>query len=124
MKRFYWKITFCLIPIVIAAIVVGHACYVGAFRLGVDLAGGTILVYEVRNPSKLPADYRPVEMARALKRRIDPADLYNVVIRPVGETRVEIVLPTGGSANRESSSRRMATAEYVEHVKNLIAQVG
>ena len=33
---------------------------------------------------------------QSLKRRIDPADLYNVTIRPVGESRVEIILPTGG----------------------------
>ena len=36
-------------------------------------------------------------MAAFLKRRIDPADLYNVTIRPVGETRFEIILPTGGA---------------------------
>src|SRR6185436_2499501 len=37
------------------------------------------------------------QSADKLKNRIDPNDLYNVVIRPAGgEGRVEIVLPTGG----------------------------
>ena len=77
----------------------------GGFRLGVDLVGGTILVYEVdtermdlqqkENPNAKPFD--PAEMAAFLKRRIDPADLYNVTIRPVGKTRFEIILPTGGA---------------------------
>jgi len=30
--------------------------------------------------------------------RIDPADLKNVTVRPLGNTRVEIIMPTGGSA--------------------------
>src|SRR5205085_217992 len=38
------------------------------------------------------------KMVEQLKRRIDPNDLYNVTIRPVGgNTRYEIILPTGGS---------------------------
>src|SRR5262249_2932074 len=43
------------------------------------------------------------ELAAALKRRIDPADLYNVTIRPVGAEgkRVEIILPTGGKHQAE-----------------------
>ena len=45
---------------------------------------------------KLPATWNPQELAERLKRRIDPADLYNVTIRPVSDTRVEIILPTGG----------------------------
>ena len=45
---------------------------------------------------------KPDELAAALKRRIDPADLYNVTIRPVaGDTpRVEIILPTGGQGQQ------------------------
>ena len=41
-------------------------------------------------------------LAEALKRRIDPNDLYNIVIRPAGgEGRVEIILPTGGVERNE-----------------------
>src|SRR5262249_39363761 len=45
--------------------------------------------------------YKPEDLAAALKRRIDPADLYNVTIRPLGPTRVEIILPTGGKHQAE-----------------------
>ena len=71
------------------------------FRLGVDLSGGTILVYEV-DQSKMTEQarqtFKPEDLAASLKRRIDPADLYNVTIRPVpgDPPRVEIILPTGG----------------------------
>jgi SecD/SecF fusion protein len=67
----------------------------GGFKLGVDLVGGTNLVYEVDPTKKLP-EYEPEKLAEALKRRIDPNDLKNVIIRPVSTTRVEIILPTGG----------------------------
>src|ERR1700751_3582781 len=104
MKRFYSKILTCLIPVVVAGLVVGWAFhrYVqggGGFKLGVDLAGGTDLIYEM-DQDKIPPDANPTDLgqqlAASLKRRIDPADLYNVTIRPAGNYRVEIVLPTGG----------------------------
>jgi SecD/SecF fusion protein len=76
----------------------------GGFKLGVDLVGGTILVYEVDTEKlKETAGEDAVDkldaakMVEFLKRRIDPNDLYNVTIRPVGNTRYEIILPTGGS---------------------------
>lgn len=108
MKPFYSRILVCLIPVLAAALIVGVAWQhyeTGNpglnFRLGVDLVGGTILVYEVdldRFPEgKLPENYKPETLAASLKRRIDPSDLYNVTIRPVSKTRVEIVLPTGGA---------------------------
>jgi SecD/SecF fusion protein len=109
MKQFTWRIVWSVLPVVLAAYFVGVACnrYVHgesgtpSFKLGVDLVGGTILVYEVdldKFPDrKLPDNYKPEELAASLKRRIDPTDLYNVTIRPVSNTRVEIILPTGGA---------------------------
>jgi SecD/SecF fusion protein len=110
MKSYLTRILVCVIPVVVSAVVVGWAYnrYVhgeGGFRLGVDLVGGTILVYEV-DRTKLQGDqeYKPEELAAALKRRIDPADLYNVTIRPAGGggERVEIILPTGGRQQRNA----------------------
>src|SRR5919197_1905760 len=112
MKRFYPRILVCLLPILISAVVVGWAWREyqqgrGGFRLGVDLVGGTILVYEV-DESKLPEKFNAADLANALKRRIDPADLYNITIRPVegAVPRVEIILPTGGQKQIEAEQRR------------------
>jgi SecD/SecF fusion protein len=105
MKAFRWRLTICLAPLLIAAAVVGLAfkSYLagqGGFKLGVDLVGGTILVYEVdldKLPGgKLPPDWNPQELARRLKNRIDPTDLYNITVRVANNTRFEIILPTGG----------------------------
>ncbi|HEV3142320.1 MAG TPA: protein translocase subunit SecD [Gemmataceae bacterium] len=116
----YWKVFVCLLPVLVSGIIVGQAAAKyrageGGFKLGVDLVGGTILVYEI-DPDKKPKDFKPEQLAAALKRRIDPADLYNVTIRPVGDTRVEIILPTGGAY--QSQMAENAWKEVVDKVKD------
>jgi SecD/SecF fusion protein len=112
LKPFFNRLAICLIVPAIAALFVIHAAFAyqkgeGGFKLGVDLVGGTILVYEVDPDKEMKASYRdnPELLASSLKRRIDPADLYNVTIRPVGSQRVEIILPTGGQHQSEAEER-------------------
>src|SRR5262245_55840920 len=109
MRPFLWKIIICLVPCVLAAwvTIVAVTRYYrgesGGFKLGVDLVGGTILVYEIDTRKQLEQDrgnpQRDTQLlAESLKRRIDPTDTKNIVIRPAGgEGRVEIILPTGGT---------------------------
>jgi SecD/SecF fusion protein len=115
MKANYTRILICLVPVLLGIGVVAWAYhqYVngrGGFRLGVDLVGGTILVYEVDANKMTPEqlrDFKAEDLAASLKRRIDPADLYNVTIRPVAGTppRVEIILPTGGVHQAEAEQK-------------------
>ena len=110
MNRYLGRILICTVPVLIGLAINVWAAekywYEGSgFRLGVDLVGGTILVYEV-DTSKMQGgknSYRPDEMTTALKRRIDPNDLLNVTIRalPGDPPRVEVVLPTGGRHQSE-----------------------
>src|SRR5262249_26022767 len=102
-SRLYWKVAICVLPMLLSALIVGKAVYRGqsGFKLGVDLVGGTILVYEIDPDKKLKEGYKPEQLAASLKRRIDPNDLYNVTIRPVSDTRIEIILPTGGAREAE-----------------------
>jgi SecD/SecF fusion protein len=113
-SSFTWKIALCAGLVAVSALVVGVATwqYVtrgGGFKLGVDLVGGTILVYEVdqdkfsdaRAKQEFENRASSQQLATSLKHRIDPADLYNVTIRQVGTWRVEIILPTGGAHQAE-----------------------
>src|SRR5262245_45653159 len=111
MKRFLVRIIVCLVPTLVSIGVVAWAYNEydkgrGGFTLGVDLAGGTILVYEV-DPTKTKDSFKPEDLAAALKKRIDPADLYNITIRPVPSNppRVEIILPTGGRHQADAEKR-------------------
>ena len=141
MKRYLGRILLCVVPVLVSIVVVvwasvRYAHGEGGFRLGVDLSGGTILVYEVDpdNLAKMTEQARqdllahPEQLAASLKRRIDPADLYNVTIRPVpgDPPRVEIILPTGGRVqqSKEVAGQRTFTEAEIEEIKGLIQQQG
>jgi len=139
-RNFRLGLIICLVPCVLAAF---FAAQLKKYRLGIDLAGGTILVYEINlertkqlNDTKKkagdgapqPADAAEglstedmTRLASQIKRRIDPADLKNVTVRPLGGTRLEIILPTGGAGQ---SGRSNLTTEEIEEVKRLVSQMG
>lgn len=97
---------------VIAALVVIAAWVVSdpkRYRLGPDLAGGTILIYQ-KAEAEGPAT-NIEQLLPALKERLDPAGLYNYVIRALGSDRVEIIMP-------------QAASEDVDRVKRLVTTVG
>src|SRR5579863_5625728 len=71
LRSFYWRVFFSLVPLAIAGVIVANATIrymhgAGGYKLGVDLVGGTILVYEVDQTRKLPDNYKPEQLAAAL----------------------------------------------------------
>ncbi|AWM41073.1 bifunctional preprotein translocase subunit SecD/SecF [Gemmata obscuriglobus] len=143
-RNFIRGLLVCLIPCLVAAIFVVRP---QNYRLGIDLAGGTILVYEINlertkarkevqgeagaaAPAAAPQPGARAEglssedmntLAAQIKRRIDPTDIKNVTVRPSGNSRVEIILPTGGAT---TGNRENLSAEGIEEVKRLISQMG
>jgi SecD/SecF fusion protein len=128
MKSFFWKFVLCLVPCALATWVTVQAIVwfidgsSRGFKFGVDLVGGTILVYEIdlRKNQDVDNKFDPVKdinvLAESLKRRIDPNDLKNIVIRPAGgEGRVEIILPTGGTYRTKKADD--AWTELLEEMK-------
>lgn len=88
------------------------------FRRGIDLAGGTILIYEVKSGELREDEIK--ELADKLKKRIDENDLKNVIVRPLGKNRIEIILPfVGGAGGKEK-----ANEEFVEDVRQKVKQTG
>ena len=79
-------------------------------KLGIDLSGGTILVYEVAK-GNLPSNFNMDELIASLKQRIDPQGVREIPIRKIGSNRFEIILPK-------------ASAEEVEEVKRKLTDVG
>jgi SecD/SecF fusion protein len=145
MQRNYLRgLLVCLIPCLLAGL---FAVRLDRYKLGIDLAGGTILVYEINldrtkqrqealgitptsaAPRKSSASgtsegLTPGEMndlAAQIKRRIDPTDIKNVTVRPLGGTRVEIILPVGGAT---SAGKTNLSEEEIQEVKRLISQMG
>ena len=71
----------------------------GELPRGVDLAGGTILVYEI-DPGKINGNENDPEqriisedLIEPLTRRINPSGTQEIVLRPYGESQIEIIVP-------------------------------
>ncbi len=106
MKRFGWKI-----GVIVAATLLGLAFLLPPqekLKLGIDLSGGTILVYEAEN---LPPNFNMDDLIAALKKRADPEGVKDIPIRKIGGNRIEIILPN-------------ASNEEVEEVKKMLTDVG
>ena len=136
--KFLTRLILCLVPTLIASGFAGFAFWKESngqigFRRGIDLAGGTILVYEVdrermddkstsRGEGKRELTNDDIkQLAEKLKKRIDPTDLKNVVVRPIGNSRVEIILPFAGSTG---GNKEAANEEFVQEVRNQVKQTG
>ncbi|HUT30509.1 MAG TPA: protein translocase subunit SecD [Sedimentisphaerales bacterium] len=72
---------------------------------GIDLAGGTSLIYEIDAEGLNASEKKDLSgrMITVLRRRIDPANIQNLIWRPQGNTRFEIQMPL---ASAEASEKR------------------
>jgi SecD/SecF fusion protein len=70
---------------------------------GIDLAGGTSLIYEIDTQGLEAAEKKDLaqRMITVLRRRIDPANIQNLVWRPQGNTRFEIQMPLASKETRQ-----------------------
>ena len=104
-KDLIWKIVVILIAVAAAALYVypPHE----KLKQGLDLAGGTSLVYEIDTAGLEPQERKGLaqNMIPILMRRVDPTHVANIVMRPQGDTRIEIQLPL---ASADTQRRREA----------------
>ena len=70
---------------------------------GIDLAGGTSLIYEIDTHGLEESDKKDLaqRMITVLRRRIDPANIQNLIWRPQGSTRFEIQMPLASAEARQ-----------------------
>jgi SecD/SecF fusion protein len=65
---------------------------------GIDIAGGVRLIYQIQIPPGPHAADLSTSVMEALKRRVDPNGLRNLVWRPQGDNRLEIQMPMSPEA--------------------------
>lgn len=106
-------ITLSLIPFVY--VMAQGRPWTDAVRFGIDLAGGTNLVYEIDReniPEGKKVDAALLDkMVGAVSRRINPSGTEEVVVRRVGTDRIEVIIPGADQA-------------VVEQKKGLITRLG
>jgi len=78
---------------------------------GIDLAGGTSLIYAINTQGVTQKDRKGLSerMITVLRRRIDPANIQNLVWRPQGNSRFEIQMPLASAEAREKRRQYEAT---------------
>ena len=69
---------------------------------GPDLGGGTSLIYQIDTQGLEEAEKKDLSqrMITVLRRRIDPANIQNLIWRPQGSTRFEIQMPLASAEAR------------------------
>ncbi|WP_339732625.1 protein translocase subunit SecD [uncultured Gimesia sp.] len=118
LKDFSRKIGLVLFTAVIAStpfawqIANGHD-WRNAIRLGIDLAGGSNMVFEVDEGRSEKALSNEVmdQMVGAIGRRINPSGTEEVTVRKVGQNRIEVIVPG-------------ADSDDVQRIKSLITRLG
>ncbi|ADB18642.1 protein-export membrane protein SecD [Pirellula staleyi DSM 6068] len=88
----------------------------GNYKLGVDLQGGVILVYEVDkvetaalDPQGRSDNWDMPALIKVLGKRLNPDGLKEIVIRPFGTEQIEIVVPEVDSNEVELIKQRITT---------------
>src|SRR5262245_23641566 len=96
MRDYGWKIGLILTTVTVSTFIV----LFGDFKLGVDLKGGVILVYEVNEietaqlrRNEREAEWNMGQLIAVITRRLNPTGLKEIVVRPFGPKHVEIVVP-------------------------------
>lgn len=115
MPDYATRIAFILLALLASVTVIAF----GELSWGVDLRGGTILVYEIdpsvgRNVEEGEAGSNRIASSAlipSLIKRINPAGTQEIAIRPYGENQIEIIIP-------EVDQRE------VDRIKGLISQAG
>lgn len=83
---------------------------------GIDMVGGSSLTYEIKQPEGGYSGGKPLaeEVMDALKRRVDPDGLRNLVWRPSGNTQLEIQMPLTGKTRDATAAREAYQEAQVE----------
>jgi len=88
-------------------------------KLGIDLAGGAILVLEVdeelraQQGKDLSADVMS-QMATAITKRANPGGNKELTVRPVGTNRIEVIIPKADPQVVEQTKRMMTRLGSLE----------
>jgi len=92
-----------ILSIIVLVSLAALALWWFGLRQGLDLQGGTSLIYEIDAHGLEPEEQKDLStrMITVLRRRIDPANIQNLIWRPQGNTRFEIQMPLASRKARE-----------------------
>src|SRR5688572_3573308 len=88
---------------------------------GIDMVGGTSLLYEIEAPEGSTYSSGMAEQVMAsLKKRVDPEGVRNLIWRPQGANRLEIQMPlTAGAQTAQQKREALSKAEVALEATNV-----
>jgi SecD/SecF fusion protein len=111
MKYPLWK------PLLIVLVIAGCGAlmYPPHLRLkpGLDLAGGTTLVYDVKVPKDADAGQVIDDMINVLRDRVDPTGTRNLIWRQAAGNRIEIQMALANQATKDLRQKALDAREAV-----------
>jgi len=84
------------------------------FRLGIDLAGGTNMVFQVRGEGKEITPGVMDQMVGAVSRRINQSGTEEITVRAVGTDRIEVIVPGEDTQTVDDIKRRITRLGSLE----------
>lgn len=79
-------------------------------KLGIDLSGGVILIYEIEDK-----DFKEMDkLVGAINKRINPGGIKEVTVRPFGQREVEIIIPEADENQLEQTKHVISTTGQLE----------
>jgi len=89
MRNMFWKI----LLIVVVLGFCGAGLYFKNIRLGKDLRGGVSLIYAVNMPEEGDSGEILTQVINVLKDRVNPTGVLDISMQPLGNDRIEVVMP-------------------------------
>jgi len=88
-------------------------------KLGIDLSGGVILVYEVdqekkEEPGKALSSSDMEQLIAAIKKRVDPGGVKEVTIRQYGAEQIEVIIPNVDASEAKLIKQRISREGSLE----------
>ena len=120
MKDSYWRFAFVMFAILASTAVLTLRW---PPKLGIDLRGGVILVYEVM-PT---ASGDPVDMERlvgTVRRRLDPSNVRELNVRPFGTNSIEIIVPDPQQNVVKDPTQAKTDQDELDRIKRSILTSG
>ena len=110
-KNLFAKITLIILAVLAACLIVYPPSQ--KLRPGLDLGGGTSLIYDFNTHGMDKKDTKGLALRNipVLRKRIDPQNVANLEIIPLGDTRIEIRMP---APSQDTTAKREAYEDALE----------
>ncbi len=113
--------------LIFGAIVLAVFCiFSNGIKGGIDLSGGTDLVYQLDVPPGYKGDPNVLaqQVISVLRRRVDPGNVHNLVWRVLAGERIEIQMPLASNASRQAQSHYQKLVDQLLADNVMPSQIG